>query len=101
MATHTPNQPVAEVRLGRITATIWRNRTADDDGVFYSTQLTRLYRRDEKWERAHAFGRDDLLTVAKVADLANTRIHDLQAEARVTDAADADPEGQPGHDQDA
>ena len=82
MATHTPDQPVAEVRLGRITATIWRNRTVDDDGGFYSTQLTRLYRRDEQWERAHTFGRDDLLTVAKVADMANTRIHDLQAEAR-------------------
>ena len=62
---HNPDQPVAEVRLGRITATIWRNRTAADDGVFYSTQLTRLYRRDEKWERAHAFGRDDLLTVRR------------------------------------
>ena len=74
MATNNPDQPVAEVRLGRITATIWRNRTADDDGVFYSTQITRLYRRDEKWERSHAFGRDDLLTVAKVADMANTRI---------------------------
>ena len=101
MATHTPDQPVAEVRLGRITATIWRNRTVDDDGGFYSTQLTRLYRRDEQWERAHTFGRDDLLTVAKVADMANTRIHDLQAEARATGAADADPEGHPGHDQDA
>ena len=101
MATNNPDQPVAEVRLGRITATIWRNRTADDDGVFYSTQITRLYRRDEKWERSHAFGRDDLLTVAKVADMANTRIHDLQAQARATGAADADPEGNPGHDQDA
>ena len=101
MATNNPDQPVAEVRLGRITATIWRNRTADDDGVFYSTQITRLYRRDEKWERSHAFGRDDLLTVAKVADMANTCIHDLQAEARATGAADADPEGNPGHDQDA
>ena len=99
MATNTPDQPVAEVRLGRITATIWRNRTGDADGRFYSTQLTRLYRRDEQWERAHTFGRDDLLTVAKVADLANTRIHDLQAEARATGAAD--PEGHPGHDQDA
>ena len=99
MATNNPDQPVAEVRLARITATIWRNRTADDDGVFYSTQITRLYRRDEKWERSHAFGRDDLLTVAKVADMANTRIHELQAEARATGAADA--EGDPGHDQDA
>ena len=30
------------------------------------------------WDRTPAFGRDDLLTVAKVADLANTRIYELQ-----------------------
>ncbi len=29
-----------------------------------------------------SFGRDDLLTLAKVADKANTRIHEIQAEDR-------------------
>ena len=96
MATNTHEQPVAEVRLGRIAATIWRNRAADD-GTFYSTQITRLYRRDDTWERSPSFGRDELLTVAKVADMANTRIHELQAEARA-DAADAEPNGDPAHD---
>ena len=32
----------------------------------------RLFRRGSTWDRTPAFGRDDLLTVAKVADLANT-----------------------------
>ena len=70
-------RPVAEIRVGRITATIWQN-TPTDEGVFYSVHITRLFRRGSTWDRTPAFGRDDLLTVAKVADLANTRIYELQ-----------------------
>lgn len=44
MTTNNHDKPVDEVRLGRITATIWRNRTTDE-GIFYSTQITRLFRR--------------------------------------------------------
>ena len=77
MANNTNGRPVAEIRVGRITATIWQN-TPTDDGVFYSVHITRLFRRGSTWDRTPAFGRDDLLTVAKVADLANTRIYELQ-----------------------
>ena len=77
MANNTNGKPVAEIRVGRITATIWQN-TPTDEGVFYSVHITRLFRRGSTWDRTSAFGRDDLLTVAKVADLANTRIYELQ-----------------------
>ena len=77
MANNTNGKPVAEIRVGRITATIWQN-TPTDEGVFYSVHITRLFRRGSTWDRTPAFGRDDLLTVAKVADLANTRIYELQ-----------------------
>ena len=77
MANNTNGKPVAEIRVGRITATIWQN-TSTDEGVFYSVHITRLFRRGSNWDRTPAFGRDDLLTVAKVADLANTRIYELQ-----------------------
>ena len=33
MANNTNGKPVAEIRVGRITATIWQN-TPTDDGVF-------------------------------------------------------------------
>ena len=59
--------------------------------IFYSTQITRLFRRGTNWDRSPSFGRDDLLTVAKVADIANTRIHELQAEARSA-GREAEPE---------
>ena len=47
MTTNNHDKPVDEVRLGRITATIWRNRTTDE-GIFYSTQITRLFRARDK-----------------------------------------------------
>ena len=91
MATNdTHQQPAAELRLGRIVATIWRNRAADGSR-FYNAQLSRLYRDGDSWKRTDSFGRDDLLTVNKVADMAHTHIYELQAEAGdPDDAPDAD-----------
>ena len=91
MATNNQHQkPADELRVGRITATIWRNR-GKDDKTFYNVQLTRLYRDGDSWMRTTSFGRDDLLVVSKIADAAHTRIHELQAEARSSNGpADGD-----------
>jgi hypothetical protein len=49
----------------------------------YNVTLERLHRdADEKWQSTGSFGRDDLLVLAKVADQAHTRIHELQAADR-------------------
>jgi hypothetical protein len=63
-------RPVHEVRLGRIKAAVWANNT--EQGVRYSTTLTRLYRdaQDGEWRTSTSFGRDDLLLVAQVCELA-------------------------------
>ena len=50
MANNTNGEPVAEIRVGRITATIWQN-TPTDEGVFYSVHITRLFRRGSTWDR--------------------------------------------------
>jgi hypothetical protein len=63
-------RPVYEVRLGRIKAAIWANNT--EKGVRYSTTLTRIYKdqEDGEWRTSTSFGRDDLLLVAQVCELA-------------------------------
>ena len=66
-------RPTHEIRLGRIRATIWQNQR--DNATWYNVTLSRLYRDGEEWKSTASFGRDDLLTVVKVADLANTWIH--------------------------
>lgn len=70
---HQPERPVHEVRIGRIKAAIWAQPT--QNGVRHAVKVSRIYMgQDEQWKTADTFGRDDLLTLAKVADLAHSWI---------------------------
>lgn len=71
------NQPVDEVRIGRIKAAIWANPA--ENGVRHNVTFSRLYKEGDQWRDTDSFGRDDLLLLAKVADRAHSRIYDLQA----------------------
>ena len=72
------SKPVAEVRLGNIKAAIWKNET--EAGTRHSVTFERLYREGDAWRSTASFGRDDLLLLAKVADLAHSKIHELKSE---------------------
>lgn len=68
-----PNEkPIHEIRLGAIKATTWKNDT--DNGVRYNTSFARLYREENEWKSTGSFGRDDLLLLAKVADMTHSWI---------------------------
>jgi hypothetical protein len=74
----TPNRkPIHEIRLGAIKACVWQNDT--ENGVRYNVTFGRLYN-DGDWKTADSFGRDDLLLVAKVADLTHSFIFQKQRE---------------------
>ena len=81
--TQQTNQPPADrVRLGAVQSAIWANVNGDDR-VHYSVTFERRYRdADGKWQSSASFGRDELLTLAKVADMANTVIHGFQVADR-------------------
>ena len=66
-------RPAHEVRLGRIKATIWANPS--ENGTWYNVTLSRSYKEGDNWKSSPSFGRDDLLVVGKVADLAHSWIH--------------------------
>lgn len=66
-------RPAHEIRLGRIKATIWAN--PNDNGMWYNVTLSRSYKEGEEWKSSSSFSRDELLTVGKVADMANSWIH--------------------------
>ncbi len=59
----TKNQPVKEVRLGRIKAVIWKNPGPNGNGPLFNTTLARLYKEPESdtWKESQSLGRDDLL----------------------------------------
>ena len=71
--TEARKAPVAKVRVGLISASIWENPT--EKGTFHNVTFERRYRDTEgNWKSTHSYGLDDLLVLAKVADLAHTKI---------------------------
>ena len=71
-------KPVDEIRIGRVKATIWRNGT--DEQPRHNVTFSRLYKDGDQWKSTQSFGRNDLLVLAKVADLAHSRIFSLPQE---------------------
>jgi hypothetical protein len=70
-------EPIARVKLYPVDAAIWRNRSSEGD-LFYAVTFGRIYHdREGKWKSSSSFNTDDLLTLAKVADLAHSRIVEL------------------------
>jgi hypothetical protein len=67
-------RPARTIRMGRIRAAIWRNQT--ESGVLYNTTFERIYKVDDErgWQSSESFGPNDLLLLAKVADMAHTWI---------------------------
>lgn len=64
--------PVHEVRIGLIKACVWQNKRTIGDQ--YNVTIVRLYKNGDVWKESAIFGRNDLLVVAKVADMAHTWI---------------------------
>lgn len=68
----TKQQPAQEIRMGSIKATIWENQTTA--GTRFNVNVSRIYKDGDEWKQTESFGRDDLLLLAKVIDLAHTWI---------------------------
>jgi hypothetical protein len=75
-------EPVEKVTLFPVEAAIWKNFGKGGD-PFYSVTFERKYRdQDTRWKSTASFGADDLLLLAKVADLAHSRVVELRAKDR-------------------
>ena len=67
-------KPVHEIRIGRIRASIWANKTAR--GTMHNVTVQRLFKAEQGWRSTDSFGRDDLPLVAKVLDRAHSWLFD-------------------------
>ena len=87
-------RPIQVVRIRNLRASIWANRLPSGD-LAYNVTFDRLYREADRtdaqgevtksgdWKQSQSFGKDDLLLLAKLADLAHSEIYRrLQEEAR-------------------
>ena len=71
------NAPVAKVSVGLQTASIFKNES--EGRAFFNVSFDRRYRNaDGNWKSTSSYGRDDLLALAKLADLAHTKVLELQ-----------------------
>lgn len=72
------NKPTHRINLKTVSAAVFANTTGEGK-TFYSVQFDRSYRDGEEWKHTKSFGRDDLLLLRKVADMAHTWIHEQEA----------------------
>lgn len=76
-STESAKPPVAKLRLGLINASIWERVT--ENGNRYSGTFERRYRdANGEWHSTHSYDTGDLLTLAKLANQAHTKIVELQ-----------------------
>ena len=87
MTTNENKKPVHEIRIGSVKAAIWEKNVESGD-IFYSVSVSRLYRKDDKWNFADNFRPSDLLTLAKVLDQAHTWILNSQPPWQESEAAE-------------
>jgi len=66
-------KPVHEIRIGRIRASIWANKTGQG-ATRHNVTVQRLFKDDSGWKSSASFGREDLLLVRKVLDWAHSWI---------------------------
>jgi len=64
------DKPIHEMRLGRVKAVIWRNES--ELGVRYNIKFSRLYKAGDQWQSTDSYGRDELILLSKLADMAHT-----------------------------
>lgn len=77
-AKETAKPPVARVRVGLVTASVWER--VNDAGTFYAVTFERRYKDGEgNWQSTHSYDTHDLLALSKAADLAHTKILEAQA----------------------
>lgn len=85
------SQPAHVIRYGLIKCRIFFRQTREGDR--HSVTIARLYRNGDSWQESSRFGRDDLLLVAKVLDLAHTWIYEQsQAQAPTAPQAKEQPQ---------
>jgi len=80
------DRPIKVVRIRDLRANIWANRL-EGGAIVYNVTVDRLWKEDDEvndqgevikkgeWKQSASFGKDDLLLLGKVADMAHTWIY--------------------------
>ena len=80
-------KPVHRIRLGRISAAIWRNKS-ERGAEWYRVGITRSWKQDEEWRETASYDVEDLPVVAQAAMMAHAWIWEQQASRSQEKAAE-------------
>ena len=69
---HQP--PVHRIRAGAVQASVWNNTSDALKTEYFTVSFSRRFRQGEEWKESKSFHRNDLPTLAKVANDAHTWI---------------------------
>ena len=83
--TDKARKPAHKLRDGAIEVAIWRNES--EKGPWYSVNHRQSYKQGDEWKESDSYGQDDLLTLAKLLDLAHSWILTQQQQQRAQQAA--------------
>lgn len=72
------NEPVHRIRLGRISAAIWKN-TSSNGMDWYRVNITRSWKDGDEWKEAASFDAGELPLVSTAAMMAHTWIWEQRA----------------------
>jgi hypothetical protein len=75
-------KPAAKVTLFPVSAAIWRNVSQKGDVLYSVTYQCSFKNSDGKWDHSSNFGRTESLLLSKVADLAHSKICELESADR-------------------
>ena len=74
------NQPVARFNLGSVTAAIWERQTNDGSRFYKASIETRFKDKYNTWQSSSIYSQSELVLLARVADLAETKLRQLEAD---------------------
>jgi hypothetical protein len=80
--TEKAKKPVHKLKDGAIELAVWLNEA--EKGPFYTVTHRRSYKKGDEWKESDSYGKDDLLALAKLLDLAHTfmLLHEPQQRAK-------------------
>ena len=85
-------KPVAEVKVGAVSGTIWRNE--GQTGPYYTITVTRFYKdpKTDSWKRTKSLRPKDMPSVGELANQVTEKIAELTSADEVPPEQDPTPE---------
>jgi hypothetical protein len=82
-------KPIDKLSIFPLSCALWRN--ARENRVFFNATFEKSFKDESgKWSTTASFAAGDLLVLAKLCDMAHTRIIELRAKERQSDQVEED-----------